>query len=345
MIDRDPGSFGAGGLEAATVPQNAARRLGPDLAGDLTAIAAMLPGGRAHARRHLRARSRLRRRTPSRSAAWRSPAPTFRATPRRASACRRRRTIPSNGWFSGAQTAVDLVIGDQFTSRTTHWTLDAPALEYNDRVSSRLGQRFTNFNASLGGNGQLVDDRWAYNYGLQGGRRASTLSSSVLNADDDILRLAGVSPDSAVRFLNLLRQAGIPTSVSGLPNGTIDDNVSFIARIDHAPYDWTKLAYNPTTYGLQAYGKWGHTQAQGLSPIGTPAHGGSSTQGIGALTAIVHRGVRSGLSRRRAQRRHRDEEHQPTRTSRCPTGARSSHRRFRTRAAACRRCSSAATRR
>ena len=25
---------------------------------------------------------------------------------------------PSNGWFSGAQTAVDLNVGDQFTSRT-----------------------------------------------------------------------------------------------------------------------------------------------------------------------------------------------------------------------------------
>jgi hypothetical protein len=138
----------------------------------------------------------------------------------------------------------------------------------------------------LGGNGQLVDDRWAYNYGVQGGRRASTLSSSLVNADNDILRLAGVSPDSAIRFLNLLRQARIPTSVSGLPNGTIDDNVSLIGRIDHAPYDWTKLAYSPISYGLQAYAKWGHTQAQGVNPIGTPAHGGSSTQGIGALTAL-----------------------------------------------------------
>ena len=51
--------------------------------------------------------------------------------------------------------------------------------------------------------------------------------------------------------------------MAGLPNGTIDDNLSFIARIDHAPYDWNKLAYNPTTYGIQAYGKWGRTQGAG----------------------------------------------------------------------------------
>ena len=285
VIDRDPGSFGAGGAEGATVPQNAARRLGPDLAGDLSAIAAMLPGV-ALTQGGI---SVLGLGPAQNSVTLGGLAFAGTDVPRDAATRLRVQTStydPANGWFSGAQTAVDLSVGDQFTSRTTHWTVDAPALESNDRVSSRLGQRFTNFNGSIGGNGQLVDDKWAYNYGLQGGRRASTLSSSVLNADDDILRLAGVSPDSAVRFLNLLRQAGIPTSVSGLPSGTIDDNVSFIARVDHAPYDWTTLAYNPTTYGLQAYAKWGRTQAQGLTPIGTPAHGGTSAQGIGALTAL-----------------------------------------------------------
>jgi Carboxypeptidase regulatory-like domain len=303
VIDRDPGAFGAGGSESATVPQNAARRLGPDLAGDLTAIAGMLPGVA------LTASGISVLGLPSSQNAITLGGLAFAGSdvPRDAATRIRVQTSsydPSNGWFSGAQTAVDLNVGDQFTSRTTHLTADAPALEYNDRISSRLGQRFTNFNASLGGNGQLVDDRWAYNYGVQGGRRAATLSSSLVNADDDVLRLAGVARDSAVRFLNLLRQAGIPTSVSGLPNGAIDDNVSFIARVDHAPYDWTKLAYNPTSYGLQAYAKWGHTQAQGVSPIGTPAHGGSTTQGIGALTALFTRtfgpgylaDVRSGLT-------------------------------------------------
>jgi hypothetical protein len=303
VIDRDPGAFSAGATEGVNIPQNAARRLGPDLAGDLAAIAAMIPGVAL---------------TPGGISVLGLPSSQNSITlgglafagadvPRDAAMRIRVQTSsydPSNGWFSGAQTAVDLAVGDQFTSRTTHLTADAPALEYNDRISSRLGQRFTNFNGSLGSNGQLVDDRWAYNYGIQGGRRASTLSSSLLNADDDILRLAGVSPDSAVRFLSLLNQAGIRTSVSGQPNGTIDDNVSVIARIDHAPYDWTKLAYNPTSYGLQAYAKWGHTQAQAVSPVGTPGHGGSSTSGIGALTALYTRtfgpgflaDLRSGLT-------------------------------------------------
>lgn len=283
--DRDPLSFGAGGVEGATAPQNAARRLGPDLAGDLTAIAAMLPGVALTPG----GISVLGLGSGQNAVTLNGLAFAGADIPRDAATRVRVQTSsydPANGWFSGAQTAVDLTIGDQFTTRTTHWTVDAPALQYDDRVSSRLGQRFTNFNGSIGGNGQLVNDRWAYNFGLQGGRKSSTLSSSLVNADADLLEHAGVSPDSAARFLALVRQAGIPTSASGLPNGTIDDNVSFIGRVDHAPYDWNKLAYNPITYGLQTYAKWGHTQAQGLTPTGTPGHGGSSTQMIGSLTGF-----------------------------------------------------------
>src|SRR5262249_40424610 len=104
--------------------------------------------------------------------------------------------------------------------------------------------------------------------------------------DANLLQAAGVSPDSVERFLTLLQQSGIRTSRNDLPNGAIDDNLSFIARVDHAPFDWIKLAYNPTSYGVQTYGKWGRTQAQGYTPIGTPAHGGSSRQTIGMLTGF-----------------------------------------------------------
>src|SRR5690242_12371229 len=42
--DRDPSAFNAGASETTVIPLNAARRLPPDQAGDLSAIAAMLPG-------------------------------------------------------------------------------------------------------------------------------------------------------------------------------------------------------------------------------------------------------------------------------------------------------------
>ena len=50
---------------------------------------------------------------------------------------------PSRGWFSGANTNVELAPGNLFGGRRSHVTLDAPTLQYTDPVSARLGQRFT----------------------------------------------------------------------------------------------------------------------------------------------------------------------------------------------------------
>src|SRR5207248_674383 len=133
--------------------------------------------------------------------------------------------------------------------RTAHLTADAPPTQWTDPVSARLGQRFTNFNASLGGTGQLVDDVWSYNYGLQGGRKSSDFAS-LSTAGADLLQHVGVSNDSAARFEQLLLSAGIPIGTGGVPLGKVDDNVSFIGRIDHAPYDWSTLQSAKTTWGL-----------------------------------------------------------------------------------------------
>lgn len=300
--DRDPASYGAGGSESGTFPVNAARRLPPDQAGDLNAIAAMMPGVAAVnggiSVAGLPANQN--------SVTLNGLAFAGADVPRDANT--RLRVItssydPSNGWFSGAQTAVDLAIGNQFTQRTTHWTVDAPPLQYGDRISAQSGQRFTNVNVGFGGNGQLFSDGWAYNFGLQGGRKASDVASLV-TADADLLQHAGVAPDSAARLLALLRQIGVPSSAAGAQNQTIDQNVSFIGRIDHAPYDWTKRAYNPTTYGAQAYVKLGETQGQGTSSIATPAHSGTSSSSIASLTGFFTRefgqsylaDVRSGVT-------------------------------------------------
>src|SRR5581483_7372551 len=45
-------------------------------------------------------------------------------------------------------------------------------------------------------------------------------------------------------------------------------------------------AYNPVSYGLQGYARYHQVQGQGLNPVATPAHAGSTTQEIGALTAF-----------------------------------------------------------
>jgi hypothetical protein len=77
-----------------------------------------------------------------------------------------------------------------------------------------------------------------------------------------------------------------PTGVAGVPTSALDQNISFIGRIDRAPYDWAARQYAPTTFGLQAYGKFGKLDAQSLVPVATPGHGGSSSSAIGAVTGF-----------------------------------------------------------
>jgi len=124
---------------------------------------------------------------------------------------------PSRGWFSGANTNVELQPGSLFGGRRSHFTLDAPSFQYTDPISARLGQRFTSGNASLGADGEMIEDKWYYNLGVQGGRKTAPVTS-LASANADLLEHAGVSPDSAARFLSLLRAAGVPLTSNGLPS-------------------------------------------------------------------------------------------------------------------------------
>ena len=189
---------------------------------------------------------------------------------------------PSNGWFSGARTNVYVASSELFSLATGHLLIDAPSLQSTDPVSAHLGQRYTNVNGSLGMSGEILDDRFDYSFGLQGGRRSANVAS-LISADSYVLQRAGVASDSVSRFLHLLQNAQVPT-IAGAPSSSLNDNVVFLGRLDHARYNWQTLQPSRTTWGLIGYGSYTHNQAQGLSPIGTPAHAGENTQQIGALT-------------------------------------------------------------
>mgnify|MGYP001556799017 CR=1 FL=1 len=192
---------------------------------------------------------------------------------------------PSRGWFGGVNENVELASGYLFASRRAHLTLDAPAFQYADPVSARMGQRFSNVIASFGGDGGLDDDKFVYNYGLQAGRRSAD-PVSLSNAAPDLLQHAGVSADSAARLFNLLSSAGIPLRTGAVPSSHITQNASFIGRIDHAPYNWDSFHPARTTWGLLAYGKLSSDNAAAISPTAVAAHGASTSQGIGMLQAL-----------------------------------------------------------
>ena len=192
---------------------------------------------------------------------------------------------PARGWFGGINQNVELSTGSLFSSRRARFTLDAPALQYTDPVSSRLGQRFTNAIASAGGDGTVLDDRFAYNYGVQGSVRHSDFVS-IGDAAPDLLERAGVSSDSVARLRSLLAGAGVPFATSRIPSGRGSQNASFIGRIDHAPFNWLTLTPARSTWGLIGYGKIATADAVGITPTGTAALGGRTSQSIASLQAL-----------------------------------------------------------
>jgi len=198
---------------------------------------------------------------------------------------------PSIGWFSGARTNVQLASGGLFTSRSTRVTGDAPALQANDAVAKGLGQRVAAADASLAGDGPLGGP-FTYNAGVQASRRTADLAS-LATADAELLRHAGVAPDSAARLLQLLGRAGVP--LGRLRDAAAaTDHVVLLGRVDHAPYDWDTLRAATTTWGLTAYGDWTRRGAVGRGVTGTPAHAGASDRRVGFLGVDWSRYLRSG---------------------------------------------------
>lgn len=192
---------------------------------------------------------------------------------------------PAIGWFSGAQVATTLEPGFPFSSRRSHATIDARALQVPDNTQ-RDGGRFTRVQGSLGGDGAITnDDRYLYSYGVQAGRRLDPISS----LSDDfsaVPQYSGIPLDSIRRLRLLLQERGIPLVPRGAPVSQTTDNFSFIGRFDHAPYDWKTFTPAKTVWGVLAYAKLAQSEATNVQPTTTTAFGGSDKQRSGMLQAL-----------------------------------------------------------
>lgn len=280
--DRNP-AFGADVGASEQLTGGLIGKLPPDLAGDLAALAATLPGvtPTAGGISVLGLPPDQNNTTLNGMAFASSDVPRDANTRVRVSASA---YDPSRGWFSGANTNVELAPGQLFGSRRSHITLDAPVLQYTDPVSARLGQRFTSGQLSYGADGELFENAWYYNTGIQGGRRSAPITS-LQSAAGNVLRPAGVASDSVARLLSLLRSAGVPVSAAHVPAAAVTDNVSFIGRFDRKPFDPVTLGPSRSTWGLTTYGKLARSGALATTPTATPGHGGESSQAIGSLQA------------------------------------------------------------
>lgn len=214
---------------------------------------------------------------------------------------------PARGWFGGAQIAVELAPGNSFGSRRSHLTLDAPALQATDQAGTRLGQRASNVQASVGGDGPTAGDNWTYNYGAQASRRVAD-APSLLDAPAGAFAAAGLAPDSAERLRAVARRTGIPIDAVGMSSGAgarVTDQASFVARIDKPLLNYRTFEPTRRTYGLTAFGSWRRGEALGVTPLAAPASGASQTSvaaGVqGVYSAYLGRrdwllDVRTGLS-------------------------------------------------
>ena len=192
---------------------------------------------------------------------------------------------PSLGWFSGAQVEVNLNEGNIYTYTPVSLTLDAPALQYTDRTSSALGQKFSDVIAGLGTSGAFRRDKMDYNMAVDFSHRASNFAS-LERAGPDLLEKSGVARDSVSRLLGILSANGIPFSSGSPSDNRASDNLTFIGRIDHSRFNYTSFTEEKRTWGLVGYAKLGRSSQLGVTPTTVAMHGGDQSQQVFSVQAL-----------------------------------------------------------
>jgi hypothetical protein len=186
---------------------------------------------------------------------------------------------PSRGGFSGAQIALRTNSGNNYVTRSLHQTVDAPSLQYTDAIGRALGQQFTNLQLSGSASGPIALDKAFYYVSFQAGRRLNTLQD-LLNTDPAALERVGVSADSVQRLLTLLGASNIPLTSGIIPDDKLTQNGSFISSFDFSPT-------STNNWSLTLNGRYSGTDAASLSTTAVPLHGGD-TRTYGGTAQLRH---------------------------------------------------------
>jgi carboxypeptidase family protein len=185
---------------------------------------------------------------------------------------------PSRGWFSGAAVDVNIASGNLDTSMPLSLTFDSPLLQYGDKTSSALGQKFSNVILDIGRSGTIWHDKVTYSAAIDGAHRTSDFAA-LDRAGSDLLQQAGVASDSASRLLDVLRTIGIPFS-SSAPTQRASDNLTFVGRIDHRRYNIPTGNPEKSTWGFLGYAKLGRQSLLGITPTALSSHAAEDNQRI-----------------------------------------------------------------
>ena len=186
----------------------------------------------------------------------------------------------SRGNFSGGLLNVRTRGGSNYIIRSTSLNFDTPHLQWTDPAARSLGQQYQN--VSLGGliSGPIQTDKSFFSMAYQAGRRSQDLQT-LLNTDALGLQTAGIAPDSVQRLLGILRQAGVPATVGGVPGSRLYDNALVFGTFDFMPpTSTTGQALN-----LTFNGSWNRQDPAGIAATELPAHGGDRTSWYGGIQA------------------------------------------------------------
>ena len=189
---------------------------------------------------------------------------------------------PARGNFSGGSLQISTLPGSNFSSRRQSTNAQAPQLQFADEVAEAQNQKYTN--VSLGGSatGPLTMDRNFYNTSASYGRRFQDLPS-LLSTNSTGLAGAGVAADSVNRLLSILSGARIPSSIAGLGNQTVTDDIRFQTNVDVSPS--TNGTGDMFTFGIVGnYNKSSQVGAGGNSILTVPSHNGETSRWVGQFS-------------------------------------------------------------
>ncbi len=241
-------------------------RLAPSLAGDVSALAATMPGITvgANGLSMLGASSESNLTTLNGMSLAGGSLPRAARTETRVTGAT---FDPTRGGFSGANIDVRLGAGSRsYQQRNLFFTGDSPDLQFTDAVGRSLGARQGSFRASAGADGELIRRALTYNVAIDLSR-ASSDPATLLGVDADAFARAGIARDSAQRAVAIARSLGIPPGGSGIPTTRETSTLLWLSRFDD-----TRDSLDRRT--LTTYASWKKSGALNFGPLATPSAGG-----------------------------------------------------------------------
>jgi hypothetical protein len=246
-----------------------AGRLPPSLAGDISALAATMPGITvgANGLSMLGASSESNLTTLNGMSMAGGSLPRAARTDTRVTGAT---FDPTRGGFSGANIDVRLSAGSRnYQQRNFYFTGDAQGLQFTDAVGRSLGARTQSVRASVGADGELIRRALTYNAALDYSR-ATSEPATLLGGDLDAFARAGIARDSVQRAVAIARGFGIPLGGAGIPTERQTTALTWLGRLDD-----TRDSLDQRT--LTTYASWKQSGALNFGPLSAPSAGGEQT--------------------------------------------------------------------